>query len=128
MVDKVSALPGRGCEYYLFGRCIYEELLNPGYHTEWRCGVISGLVRSFDFFLEQVEIFSLSRSRADAIWKQRISARCPVWKCPDFSPDPENRGECLFLFRTQCILKIPACTGRCRLYTPARAADGKART
>lgn len=126
-MTKLKRLPGTDCRYYSFGRCIYEEILNPGYNRGWRCEVLSGLIHSYDHFLDQAEIFNLNGTKAEAIWKERLSARIPVWNCPDYRPDPEREGECILLFHNQCILSMPSCPGRCRLFSPVQP-KGKMRS
>ncbi len=117
-------LPAFGCRSYHVGRCLYEEQLNPGLNTAWRCGVQARWEAVYDDFLTRAENFSLDETELGRLWRLRFErlAEEPV-NCPDFEPAlVDTLPECRHLFVDICLLRLPVCTGHCvnyRLHTKA---------
>jgi hypothetical protein len=117
-------LPALGCRSYFQGRCLYEEQLNPGLNTSWRCKVQAYWETVYDDFLNRAENFALDESELARLWRARFErlAEEPL-NCPDFNPAPmDTLPECQHLFVDICLLQLPVCTGHCinyRLHTKA---------
>ncbi|MFO7818203.1 MAG: hypothetical protein R6V39_11080 [Desulfovibrionales bacterium] len=116
MLTNIRKLPGNNCIHYVCGHCVYWEVLNPGYHCEWKCAVLSSLLESYDHLLRQADKFDLNRDQIKQIWKNRLTDGLPLWNCPQYMPDKGNDDECIYLLHTHCILKMPVCSGRCRFF------------
>jgi len=128
-MSKISApgvvrLPAFGCRSYHQGRCLYEEQLNPGLNTAWRCTVQARWERVYDDFLNRAENFGLDETELARLWRLRFErlAEEPV-DCPDFVLAlVETLPECRQLFVDICLLRLPECPGHCvnyRLHTKA---------
>lgn len=111
-------LPGQGCRHWLQERCLYEEALNPGLHSDFRCLVLRRWEKIFDDHVSRAERFGLTASETDEIWQQRMSSFLKQkWGCPDFLRDNgEADPVCALLFGDICLLRLPPCPGRCRHY------------
>lgn len=117
-------LPAFGCQSYYMGRCLYEEQLNPGLHTQWRCSVLARWESVYDDFLNRAENFDLPETELARLWRLRFERLAEESiDCPDFeSTLSEAMPECLHLFVDICLLRLPECSGQCkhyRLYTKA---------
>ena len=112
-------LPGEGCRYWVDGRCLYEESLNPGLREDFFCAVLSRLEESFDAFVVRGEIMGLSTEEAGRIWEKRMDAALNIgWDCANFVFLPDGPGEmpCRHFRSGICVLRLPVCAGRCRRY------------
>lgn len=69
---KVSKMPGCRCQFYINGKCLYEEMLNPGYNNDWRCRIIKELEKEYDRLLHQAEAFKLDEKTFSDLWEQRM--------------------------------------------------------
>ncbi|NCC24861.1 MAG: hypothetical protein EOM25_06645 [Deltaproteobacteria bacterium] len=114
----VTAFPGRGCRFYIQGRCLYEEVLNPGYAQVWRCRVLVELERRFDDLLDRAESFHLDAAVTGRIWAGRQSEAEALFKsCPDFGLEGGDSCGHLVLGMI-CVLRLPSCLGACRRFSP----------
>jgi len=117
-MGKVQRLPGDGCRHYVFGRCLYEERLNPGYRRSYRCQVLNRWESAYDDFLSRAEAMGVRQESVPELWEiqfQRMAreafhCRTHVFN-HDFRP-PACRHELDGL----CVLGLPKCNGRCRHY------------
>lgn len=119
-MNRIIALPARGCRHYLRGRCQYEEHLNPGYHKSYRCTVLDRLQNLYDGFLAQADAFGLDETQACGIWEKRFGALCREdTGCQAYEPDDTKTFPgCLHCLGDVCELKLPGCGGRCENFTP----------
>jgi len=111
-------LPAFGCRSYYHGRCLYEEQLNPGLCSAWRCTVQAHWEKVYDDFLSRAESFGLEEAELARLWRVRFErlAEEPI-ACPDFAPAlVDALPECLHLFVDICLLRLPVCAGHCVNY------------
>lgn len=119
MVDATRGalvrFPAVGCTHYMQGRCLYEERLNPGYHTAWRCVVLARWEAVYDEFLDRAENFGLSEKDLGALWSRRFDRLAEESvPCPDVrAGDAETMPECRHLEGEICVLRLPECSGQC---------------
>lgn len=118
-MGKVTSLPGRNCVYYSFGRCKYEEYLNPGYQSSWQCRVLAFLEKDYDGLISKADAFDLSLDQVEKIWEKRF-AGIGSWAdlCGSYLPAGSEDDRCACLFGNACVLMMPECTGVCRLFRP----------
>jgi hypothetical protein len=114
----VVRFPAIGCRYFQQGRCLYEEFLNPGLHTAWRCLVLARWESVFDDFLDRAENFGLSEAESGALWRKRFERLAEeAVPCPDLlSADGEAMPECRHLLADSCLLRLPECLGQCERF------------
>lgn len=118
-MNRVLRLPGQGCRFWLVGRCVYEERLNPGLDQAGRCAALREYEDRLDAFAHQAESFGLSDEEAGRIWTERMARSLDDdWECPDFLPEDDGTGEtmCGNFADGLCILRLPRCPGRCRRF------------
>jgi len=112
--------PNDDCLFLWRGRCLYEEHLNPGYHTAWQCAELLHWQEEYDVFLCRAEMQELSAEEASAVWKKQFEEILSnPYTCPRFSyKSGEEPPECSFRLRQLCLLGVPACTksGTCPNY------------
>ncbi|EGJ51297.1 hypothetical protein Desaf_2995 [Desulfocurvibacter africanus subsp. africanus str. Walvis Bay] len=114
----ISRMPGRECAYYAQGHCIYEERLNPGFQTGFRCVVLTRWEDEYDQFLDQAEVFQLDDETAGRIWDKRFRklAEGPL-QCQEFTSGGDVAVvNCIHLLDDVCVLRLPACQGMCRRF------------
>ena len=119
VVSRPLSLPGEGCRYWLRGRCLYEECLNPGLRADYACTVLTVLEELYDDFIDRGEILGLSPEQAGRIWERRMDAALNIgWDCANFIFRPDGAGEmpCLHFWAGVCVLRLPECPGRCRRF------------
>lgn len=111
-------LPGHTCTHHRLGRCLYEEALNPGYHQQWRCVVLTRWEGVYDDFLARVEQFGLEEGDLADLWRRRFERLAGEYvDCPDYDPGPvESMPECSLLHDDLCLLRLPKCGGKCQHY------------
>jgi hypothetical protein len=97
---------------------MYEEQLNPGFNTAWRCTVLARWEGVYDDFLSRAESFGIDETELARLWRKRFERLAEESiDCPDFSPAlAEAMPECRHLFVDICLLRLPPCTGHCRNY------------
>ena len=124
-MGDVTRLPGSGCRFHVGGRCLYEEMLNPGYTQEWRCRVLARWETAYDEFLVRAELFGLEQSAVPDLWErqfERVARQafdCDTYSyCPGAEPPA-----CLHVLDGMCRLALPECRGRCRHYQPETELD-----
>jgi hypothetical protein len=112
---KVRTLPGNRCRFYKFGRCHYEETLNPGYHLEFRCRLLSEWEDRFEEFVSRAERFNLDPETAGKIWAERMRSFYETGsECDRFERGGTmSEIECIHAFLDVCLLKLPECAGQC---------------
>jgi hypothetical protein len=129
MVTPLLRLPGDGCRYFVRGRCLYEECVNPGLRPEFSCAVLTLLEERFDAFVIRGERFGLTCEEAGRIWERRWAGPLSAdWDCADFLPQPEDADEagCGNLLDGICLPRLPVCPGRCRRYAgPVKESDSR---
>lgn len=122
--SKVKRLPGSCCFYFRKGRCLYDEMLNPGYQERFRCRVLRQWEDAYDEFLDRAEAFHLDEAQSSRIWAVRLekmsdlASQCPLYEAR------ESFGEfvCAKAFGFLCLDEFPVCEGRCqRFLLPPRA-------
>lgn len=119
-MTRLLRLPAADCRHHAMGRCLYEEALNPGYHTAYRCVALLELHGLYDSFLVQADAFGLSENRAAGIWRKRFLEHCRQdTGCQDHEPGGMNAfPDCAHCLGDVCALRLPPCDGRCRHYSP----------
>lgn len=126
MHANVSRLPGRHCVHYRRGRCLYQESLNPGYHTAWRCRVLGALEDEYDSVLTRAEAFGLGEKKAAELIRMRLGRGTPV-RMPECAVGSrmtlEDALACDGLVDQACLWRLPECPGRCHRYNPAQAGE-----
>ena len=137
MAGKISPMPGVNCASFFKGRCLYKERMNPGLHEAWRCRILLQLEEEYDRFLEQAENFSMNLRTAMNIWERRAED-IMGWKppCADYSPlgpelaeaSEDERPEdavldCARYWLGLCLLRLPACSGICPLFSLRNAQE-----
>ncbi len=119
---KVTKLPGRNCRFFISGRCLYEEMLNPGYNRNWRCRVIRELEGEYDHLLRQADTFKLDEKAFNDLWEQRIEEHLKSSVvCRKMIPSEEDEGPfCAALYDEICLLELDKCEGVCNKFEPDR--------
>lgn len=118
-MGDITRLPGLGCQYYIDGRCLYEEMLNPGYTQRWRCQVLLKWGSAFDDFLERAESFGIEQDAVPELWERqfermaREAFHCEQYSYFHGSDIPSCHHHAL---DGLCRLALPDCGGRCRQY------------
>lgn len=95
MPAKITALPGKRCELYVAGCCLFLERQNPGLRQEWRCKVLVAWENEYDKFLTQADNFNLDMRTSVRIWRQRMAtllASQPA--CPNYRPGLSEEDFC----------------------------------
>lgn len=112
-------LPGTGCRFWVAGRCLHGEAVNPGLDLNNACPVLREWEQRFDSFIELGEIFGISAAEAGQVWERRMRQALETgWECPDFQfaeAEVQDAG-CRFLLDGVCLLRLPLCPGRCRRF------------
>ena len=123
-MGKLTNIPGRNCIHYSFGRCTYEEFLNPGYHSSWQCRVLFSLEKDYDGLVTQADVFDLNLYQVEQIWEKRL-AKIGSWAdlCGSYLSAGLEDDRCACLFGNACVLLMPECTGVCRLFKPRMQKD-----
>ena len=117
-MNEIKRLPGDGCTYYVRGRCLYEERLNPGYTQSWRCQVLKKWESKFDDFLARAEFFGVEQKAVPDLWDRQFQRMArDVFHCQMYTYEPgvEPPG-CRNQLDAICIHGLPKCYGRCRHY------------
>ncbi|WP_243364336.1 hypothetical protein [Fundidesulfovibrio terrae] len=118
-MSQILRLPATGCRHFIQGRCLYEEHLNPGYHGEYRCRVITKLQELYDSFLNQADAFGLDELKATDIWEKRFrelyreDTGCQGHEPGDMNVFPG----CVHCLEDICVPLLPQCGGCCSNYT-----------
>ncbi|MGL1862563.1 MAG: hypothetical protein OCC46_08585 [Pseudodesulfovibrio sp.] len=114
----VTRLPGHGCNHHDSKRCLYQENLNPGYATSWRCRVLLHWEDAFDEFLARAESFGLSQHAVPGLWERKFERMArETFNCADyvFFNGADVPG-CGHARDGLCHIALPDCEGRCRHY------------
>lgn len=114
-MSKIAKLPGVGCKFYIQGKCIYEEFLNPGYDDRWRCSVLLSLEKEYDKLIRQAEAFKLDEKVVAGLWDVRMSTCGSGSKI--CSGQDAIYPECSALHGDICLLALPECDGVCSHYS-----------
>ncbi len=114
----ISRMPGHMCRFYKKGRCLYDELLNPGYNNKWRCKVLSGLEDEYDKLLRQAETFKLSAEVVAELWNVRVAEhRASTGGCYKSAFKAEDTYPlCSDGYEDICLLELPFCEGVCNKF------------
>jgi len=114
----VKRLPGHGCLYHTFGRCLYEEYLNPGYATSWRCRVLMRWETAFDDFLGRAEAFGVNQDAVPDLWGRKFERLArQAFDCEEYIYcHGADVPACLHAMDGLCRNSLPSCDGRCRHY------------
>lgn len=117
---KITRLPACGCRYFLGGRCLYEEELNPGYNVGFRCVVLRRWEQAFDDFLNRAEAFGLAQGVAADAWArrfERLLGEDP--ECPEYlRAEGLDLPDCMHCRGEICIRALPQCPGQCLHFQP----------
>ncbi|CCH47600.1 hypothetical protein [Pseudodesulfovibrio piezophilus] len=113
---EIKQLPGTGCLHHETARCFYQEHLNPGYYTRWRCRVLVHWGDAYDDFLDRVGAFKVDDSSVPDLWERQFQRLArDVFHCLDYTHAPNNDiPHCVYVVDGLCLLSLPKCTGRCR--------------
>lgn len=123
-MSKITRMPGGDCRFFRQGRCLYEERLNPGYHGQWRCGVVRRLEDDYDDFVYRAERFDILDKTAGAIWEKRFKEMIEAGPtCPRLGGQGESFMDCTWLAGDICLLELPECSGICRRFEPGGTED-----
>ncbi|GAB6035981.1 hypothetical protein JCM15519_05400 [Fundidesulfovibrio butyratiphilus] len=122
MSGPVLRLPGVNCRHYAYGRCLYEEHLNPGYDQSVRCEALARLVSAYDDFLRRCEALGLSEKRVAELLNERLASLGGQETCCHAGPrGATNLLEgCEHSCQDVCLLKMPRCPGQCPNYVLQR--------
>lgn len=117
-MTEVKRLPGHGCRHHNAKRCLYEEHLNPGYTTGWRCRVLAHWESAFDDFLARAESFGVKQEAVPGLWNRKFERLArDTFQCDDFSyAEGAELPACAHVTDGICRLLLPECEGRCRHY------------
>jgi hypothetical protein len=118
MVKRIKRLPAGACRYYADGRCLIEEFVNPGYHEQWRCLLLSRLEVEYDRLLTQADNFRLEHETTARIWGGRVRGLDPGRICVDFAPGGKDVTGCRSCRAGICVKRLPPCKGVCRKFAP----------
>jgi hypothetical protein len=115
-MSNVRKMPGDECRFYVAGRCLYHERLNPGYDESFRCRFLVLWEEEFDAFLDRAEAFSLGRRETVELWNRRFEKlQGGDCGCPDYYYHEAGGDQgCVHGYNDLCILALPLCKGRCR--------------
>lgn len=116
-MSRLLRMPGDTCRFFVAGRCMYEESLNPGLRAEYSCTVLRTLEGRFDEFVVRGEILGLTSEEAGRIWEHRMSQALNIdWDCANFNALQDDAGDilCRHFMEGVCVLRLPHCLGRCR--------------
>lgn len=126
---RVLRLPGIHCRFHERGHCAVEETMNPGLNDGWRCGEEQRIVRAYDHFLEQADVFDLSVEQAATLWERRLTSLPPPGGlCPEYTPPvrcpscadgcggEEGWLDCTHFREGACMLLLPRCDGICERF------------
>lgn len=125
-MSEIHRFPGHACRFFLQGRCLYEEDLNPGYDRSLQCRVLLDLERCYDHFLTQAEAFGLGEEAAGGLWERRFERfMAASGLCPDFvpgaGPDPDRDfPPCALRRELLCLKAAPPCQGACSRFRTGR--------
>ncbi|SDL13000.1 hypothetical protein SAMN05660337_2191 [Maridesulfovibrio ferrireducens] len=116
----ISKMPGHMCRFYKKGKCLYDELLNPGYNAELRCKILVGLEDEYDKLLRQAEAFKLSAEVVSELWDLRIAEhRASTGGCHKNTMQGEDTYPlCSDGYEDICLLEFPRCEGICDKFMP----------
>jgi len=112
----VKRLPGDGCRHHTNQRCLYEEHLNPGYGTSWRCRVLMRWETAFDEFLERAEAFNVAQDAVPDLWGRKFERMArQAFDCEEYVfVQGGEAPACAHILDGLCHLALPPCEGRCR--------------
>ncbi|WP_285906144.1 hypothetical protein [Pseudodesulfovibrio pelocollis] len=111
----ILPLPGDECRHHARGRCLYEEHLNPGYCSTWRCRAIARWESAFDDFLVRAERFELGQEQVAILWERRFTRMVRSLDCDHYaSGGGAELPACAHVRDGLCCLALPPCEGRCR--------------
>lgn len=113
---EVSRLPGLGCRHHIGGRCLYQEHLNPGYSTEWRCQVLAHWEDEYDEFLHRVEAMNVAQDAVPDLWGRKFERLArQKFQCDRYVFGAGcGAPSCIHVHEGLCRLSLPECKGRCR--------------
>jgi hypothetical protein len=116
-------MSGHDCAFYVSGRCLYEEHVNPGWDEKQGCKVLYEWEQAFDDFIDRADAFSLADEEALGIW-EKSSACFPSAKsaCPDFKAASAEPAACVHRLGRLCLPAMPPCEGRCSKFSHHQAA------
>lgn len=113
----IMRMPGDNCRHHTLGRCLYEEYLNPGYSSEWRCRVLACWESAFDDFLVRAELFGVAQEAVPDLWERRFERIARAVDCEEYALCREaDSPACAHVLNGLCRLALPLCEGRCRHY------------
>ena len=117
-MGTITRLPGEECRFFIRGRCLYEERLNPGYTQSWRCQVTARWESDYDDFLSRAEQFGLEEAAVPDLWSMQFQRLArDVFHCRRYIYDHELPApSCGNHDSGVCIMDLPKCGGRCRHY------------
>ena len=115
-MGTITRLPGAECRFFIRGRCLYEERLNPGYTQSWRCQVTARWESAYDDFLSRAERFGVEEAAAGDLWSAQFQRMArDVFHCRRYvyahdlsAPSCRNHDAGV------CTMDLPRCAGRCR--------------
>ena len=115
----VKRLPGDGCRHHTVERCLYQEHLNPGYTTGWKCRVLLRWETAFDEFLERAESFNLSQHAVPDLWERKFERLArEAFDCEEYVYCAgADAPSCVHAHDGLCRLVLPPCEGRCRHFS-----------
>lgn len=115
-MPNVRKMSGSHCRYYVAGRCLYSERLNPGYDESFRCRFLILWEEEFDAFLDRAEAFALGQDELAALWERRFERLQNGSRGCDDYRYCESGGDqgCINGHGDVCLLALPLCEGRCR--------------
>ncbi|SDN33172.1 hypothetical protein SAMN04488516_101424 [Desulfonauticus submarinus] len=112
---KIVYLPAKDCIFFRLGFCLYEEILNPGYFTKFRCKILQKWEKDYDNLLDRAEIFGLDLEMVEKIWSKGDLQRYEEMKtCSRFQEGGDSL--CRYLYGDICLLNLPECKGRCDFF------------
>lgn len=121
----VKRLPANGCRHHINQRCLYQEHLNPGYTTSWRCRVLMRWETTFDEFLERAEAFDVAQDAVPDLWGRKFERMArQAFDCEKYVfLQGGDVPACAHVLDGLCHLTLPVCEGRCRHFVIEKNED-----
>jgi len=125
-MPKIISLPASDCRYLRYGRCsnffwhIMKTAGKPGLR-DYTCLLwqekMDKIVQFWDA-TRRVNRFDLSGEERQKLVDRTLARQdSDEAVCPDFKPAPTiTANQCLYHYLQACLLKFPACSGRCDDY------------
>jgi hypothetical protein len=122
-VSPVQRLGGQHCAYYLRGRCT--RTIGPDQSAATRCGLLDARRKLGAQTMDRLERLQRLADPDD----REVARRHLIQKnveaisrlsCPGLVPPPQGGMLCAHQHLVYCVLRLPACPGRCESFLRRR--------